>query len=145
MKNWIDTFVSTGLTTEQAASNASAANSAVLKQEGVVQLLRKDRLEADDIQRSAARVVSIQKRKQEEPTEMDHAYYMNLVNARQSNRTITRTLLPEESKLDQLKRQRYTCNKLVQAGKTMEGRPSVSYPILLFKEVAVRNKALSCS
>jgi hypothetical protein len=34
---------------------------------------------------------------------------------------ITRTLLPEESKLDQLKQQRYTCNKLVQAGKTMEG------------------------
>jgi hypothetical protein len=84
MKKWIDTFVSTGLTMEQAASNASVANSAVMKQEEIVQLLRKDRIEAEDVQRSAARVVSIQKRKQEEPMDMDHAYYMNLVDADKS-------------------------------------------------------------
>ncbi|KAK3816009.1 MAG: hypothetical protein J3Q66DRAFT_431553 [Benniella sp.] len=119
MKKWIDAFVSTGLAMEQAESNASAANSAVTKQEEIVQLLREDRIEAEDLQRSAARVVSAQKQKQEEPADMGHAYYMNLVEARQKNRMIARTLLPEEAKLEQLKRQRYTFNKLVQAGKTV--------------------------
>ncbi|KAK3828311.1 MAG: hypothetical protein J3Q66DRAFT_306632 [Benniella sp.] len=123
INKWIQTFVSEGLTTDQVESGARAANSAIIKQEATVDLLRKERVDTEDQQRRAARIVSVQRHEQA-PSEMQHASYMNLVQARHRNRMVARSLLPEEIKLEQLKEQRYACNKLVQAGKAIEASTS---------------------